>query len=132
MTQSRREFVKLTGVFAVMASAGLISTQEAFAQQQAWNKAAFEAKSLDETVKALGGPAATQSADISITAPDIAENGAVVPVARDQQDSEYAERLHPGREESQFAGSGICDSSRNRSQRRNPHQDGRRPRTCMR
>ena len=44
MTQNRREFVKLTGVFAVMASAGLISAKEAFAQQQAWNKAAFEAK----------------------------------------------------------------------------------------
>ena len=81
MTQNRREFVRLTGVLAVMASAGLISTREAFAQQQAWNKAAFEAKSLDEAVKALGGPAATQSTDISITAPDIAENGAVVPVA---------------------------------------------------
>ena len=47
--------MKLTGVFAVMASAGLISAKEAFAQQQAWNKAAFEAKTLDETVKALGG-----------------------------------------------------------------------------
>ncbi|HWL74714.1 MAG TPA: thiosulfate oxidation carrier protein SoxY, partial [Burkholderiaceae bacterium] len=31
-------------------------------------------------VKALGGSTASQSADISITAPDIAENGAVVPV----------------------------------------------------
>ena len=81
MTQHRREFIRLTGVLAVMASAGLISTREAFAQQQAWNKAAFEAKSLDEAVKALGGPPATQSTDISITAPDIAENGAVVPVA---------------------------------------------------
>jgi sulfur-oxidizing protein SoxY len=80
MKEKRREFVKLTGVFAVMAGAGLMSTKEAFAQQQAWNKAAFEAKSLDETVKALGGSAASQSADISITAPDIAENGAVVPV----------------------------------------------------
>lgn len=81
MTQHRREFIRLTGAFAVMASAGLVSTREAFAQQQAWNKAAFEAKSLDEAVKALGGPPATQSTDISITAPDIAENGAVVPVA---------------------------------------------------
>ncbi len=80
MNQNRREVVKLTGVFAVMASAGLLSAAEAFAQQQARNKA-FEAKTLDETVKALGGAALTQSADISITAPDIAENGAVVPVA---------------------------------------------------
>ncbi|HVE89391.1 MAG TPA: thiosulfate oxidation carrier protein SoxY [Burkholderiaceae bacterium] len=80
MNQNRREFVKLTGVFAVLVGAGLLSGEEALAQQQAWNKAAFEAKSLDETVKALGGPSAAQSADISITAPDIAENGAVVPI----------------------------------------------------
>jgi len=63
-----------------MAAAGLVGADEAFAQQQAWNKAAFETTSLDATVKALGGTTAAQSADISITAPDIAENGAVVPV----------------------------------------------------
>ena len=80
MNQNRREFVRVSGVFAVMVAAGLISAEEAVAQQQAWNKNAFEAKTLDETVKALGGTTAAQSADISITAPDIAENGAVVPV----------------------------------------------------
>lgn len=80
MKPNRREFLKVSGVFAVMAAAGLLSTDEAFAQQQAWNKAAFETKSLDETIKALGGTTAAQSADITITAPDIAENGAVVPV----------------------------------------------------
>lgn len=80
MSQNRREFVKLSSVFAVLAAAGLITADEAFAQQQPWNKAAFEAKTLEEAVKALGGPTAVQSADILITAPDIAENGAVVPV----------------------------------------------------
>ncbi len=80
MKQDRREFVKLSGVFAVMASAGLLSVDEALAQQQAWNKNAFEAKSLDDTIKALGGSSATKSGDITITAPDIAENGAVVPI----------------------------------------------------
>jgi sulfur-oxidizing protein SoxY len=80
MNQNRREFVKVSGVLGLMAAAGLITTQEAQAQQQAWNKAAFEAKDLTETVKALGGGTAAQSADITITAPDIAENGAVVPV----------------------------------------------------
>ncbi|MBC8118276.1 MAG: thiosulfate oxidation carrier protein SoxY [Burkholderiaceae bacterium] len=78
--KDRREFVKLSGVFALLAAAGLIGAKEALAQQQAWNKSAFEAKTLDETVKALGGPSAAQSGDITITAPDIAENGAVVPV----------------------------------------------------
>ena len=80
MNQNRRGFVSAGGLFALMAAAGLISAEEAFAQQQAWNKNAFEAKTLEETVKALGGATAAQSGDISITVPDIAENGAVVPV----------------------------------------------------
>ncbi len=78
MRRNRRDFIKLSGVYAAMAAAGLLSAEEAFAQQ-ARNKA-FEAKSLDETVKLLGGTTAVQSSQISITAPDIAENGAVVPI----------------------------------------------------
>ena len=81
MNQNRREFVKVSGALGLMAAAGLITMEQAHAQQQAWNKAAFEAKTLDETIKALGGSASAQSAEIAITAPDIAENGAVVPVA---------------------------------------------------
>ena len=81
MSENRRDFMKLTGAFGLLAAAGLMTTQEALAQQQAWNKVAFEQKNLADTVKALGGTAPTESADISITAPDIAENGAVVPVA---------------------------------------------------
>jgi sulfur-oxidizing protein SoxY len=80
MGQNRREFMKIGGVFGLMATAGLLTAEEAYAQQQAWNKAAFEAKNLDETVKALGGASAAQSGDITIVAPEIAENGAVVPV----------------------------------------------------
>lgn len=80
MNQYRRDIVKLGGVFGLLAAAGLLTSEQAFAQQQAWNKAAFEAKDLDQTVKALGGTTAAQSADITINAPDIAENGAVVPV----------------------------------------------------
>jgi len=79
MSENRRDFMKLTGVFGLLAAAGLLSTTEALAQQQAWNKAAFETKSLADTYKVLGGTPA-ESADIAITAPDIAENGAVVPV----------------------------------------------------
>jgi sulfur-oxidizing protein SoxY len=80
MSETRRDFMKLTGVFGVLAATGLLSTQEALAQQAAWNKAAFDTKSVPDTVKALGGASAAESADIAITAPDIAENGAVVPV----------------------------------------------------
>ena len=81
MDRSRRSFVQAGGVLGLMVAAGLITAEQAHAQQQAWDKAAFEAKSLDETVKALGGASVAQSTDIAITAPDIAENGAVVPVA---------------------------------------------------
>jgi sulfur-oxidizing protein SoxY len=81
MSDNRRDFMKLTGVFGLLAAAGLLTTGEALAQQQAWNRAAFETKNLADTVKALGGASPTESADIAITAPDIAENGAVVPVA---------------------------------------------------
>ena len=47
----------------------------------AWNKAAFESKALADALKSLGAANPIESRDITITAPDIAENGAVVPVA---------------------------------------------------
>lgn len=81
MMQSRREFVQATGLTGALAAIGLLGTESALAQQSAWNKAAFEAKSLGDVVKALGGTPPAESKDIVITAPDIAENGAVVPVA---------------------------------------------------
>ena len=81
MIQNRREFVKVSGVLGLMAAAGLITMKEARAQQQAWNKAAFDTKTVEDTIKALGGTTTAPSGDIAITAPDIAENGAVVPVA---------------------------------------------------
>jgi sulfur-oxidizing protein SoxY len=78
MNTDRREFVKVSGVVGLMAAAGLISTEHAQAQP-ARNKA-FEAKNLEDTVKQLGGTGVVPSKDITITAPDIAENGAVVPI----------------------------------------------------
>jgi sulfur-oxidizing protein SoxY len=73
MDRNRRDFIRAGGVLGLMVAAGLLTAEQAQAQQAAWNKAAFDTKSVDDTVKALGG-------DITITAPDIAENGAVVPV----------------------------------------------------
>ena len=66
------------GTLGALIAAGLISPGDALAQD--W-KAAFETRSLQDTLKALGGTTAAESKDITITAPDIAENGAVVPVA---------------------------------------------------
>ena len=50
------------------------------AQAAGFNRAAFDAKTLAEALKALGAGAPTESKDISLQAPDIAENGAVVPL----------------------------------------------------
>jgi sulfur-oxidizing protein SoxY len=63
-------------VAALMAAAGLLPV----AVHAAWSKDAFDAKSLADTVKALGGSAPAPSSEVTITGPDIAENGAVVPV----------------------------------------------------
>lgn len=64
-------------VAGMMAVAGLLPS----AAQAAWPQAAFEAKSLADAVKALGGAAPVESKDVTLTGPDIAENGAVVPLA---------------------------------------------------
>ena len=77
MNPNRRTALKGAAMIGALAM-GLLKSAGAWAQS--WNKAAFETKSLNDTVKALGGAsAATESKDIVITSPDIAENGAVVP-----------------------------------------------------
>jgi len=77
----RRTFLKGTlasGMLGVAASAGLLAPRAVLA---AWPKAAFEAKEIDGTLNALFKDAkVSESGDIKIKAPDIAENGAVVPI----------------------------------------------------
>ena len=74
--QTRRETLKLSAVVAgLLASAGFPQFAHA-----AFNKAAFDAKSVQDAVKAAGGGAIAESKDVTITGPDIAENGAVVPL----------------------------------------------------
>ena len=82
MNIARRTFLKLTGgvgAFAAAFAVGLVSSGRVLAAN--WNKAGFESKALADAMKSLGATGATESKDIVITAPDIAENGAVVPVA---------------------------------------------------
>ena len=82
MNISRRTFLKLTGgagAFAAAFAAGLVASGQAWAAT--WNKAGFESKALVDVMRSLGATEAVESKDIIITAPDIAENGAVVPVA---------------------------------------------------
>ena len=75
--QTRREVLQRSAaLIGLMAASGLLPS----AAQAAWNQGAFEAKSLAEVAKALGAGAPVESKDVTITGPDIAENGAVVPV----------------------------------------------------
>jgi sulfur-oxidizing protein SoxY len=64
-------------LLSILAAAGIIKPGVALAD---WNKAAFEAKSMADTLKALGATTPADSKDVQMTAPDIAENGAVVPI----------------------------------------------------
>ncbi|VAW91797.1 Sulfur oxidation protein SoxY [hydrothermal vent metagenome] len=77
----RRTFLKgtiATSTLAIVVSAGMLSPRTVLA---AWPKSAFEAKTVEDALNSLLGNAqTTPSADIKIKAPDIAENGAVVPV----------------------------------------------------
>ena len=76
--QTRREMLARSATVAgLLAAAGFLPTSAL----AAWPQAAFDAKTLADAVKALGGSAPVESKDVSITGPDIAENGAVVPVA---------------------------------------------------
>jgi sulfur-oxidizing protein SoxY len=65
------------GVVSVAVAAGLLKPGMAFATD--WNKGLFENKDLGGVMGAVGGAGAA-AGDISVKAPDIAENGAVVPV----------------------------------------------------
>lgn len=74
---NRREMLQQSAVVA-----GLLASTGLFPQwaHAAFNKNAFDAKTVAEAVRAYGGGAITASREVTITAPDIAENGAVVPL----------------------------------------------------
>ncbi len=80
MNNQRRTVLKSgsgAALLGMLAAAGLITPGMALAD---WNKAAFDAKSMADTLKALGAGQPADSKDVQVTGPDIAENGAVVPV----------------------------------------------------
>ncbi len=79
---TRREMIaRSSAVAALLLAAGVLPVCAA----EGWNKAAFDAKSIDDVMKALGVQKPVESKDIALTAPDIAENGAVVPLAASTQ-----------------------------------------------
>jgi len=81
-SMKRRIFLKgslATGAVGMAVSTGLLTPRVSLA---AWSKAAFEATDVNGGVSALFGSSDMDKSDkIKIKAPDIAENGAVVPVS---------------------------------------------------
>lgn len=77
----RRVFLRgslAAGVVGVAAGAGLLRPQSVLA---AWSEDAFGAKEVPAALNALMGSDITEPSEaINIKAPDIAENGAVVPI----------------------------------------------------
>jgi sulfur-oxidizing protein SoxY len=66
------------GLLAAGLAAGLLRPLDSLAA--AWNKDAFGAKTALDALKSLGASGAAPSKDLLIEAPQIAENGAVVPI----------------------------------------------------
>ncbi len=76
MNNTRRSVLKSTGALGTLVALGLITEKQALAQA---NRAGFEAKTLADAIKSIGGTPAS-NAQVNLQAPDIAENGAVVPL----------------------------------------------------
>ena len=74
--QTRRETLKRSAIVA-----GLLAGTGLFPEYAlAYNKSAFEAKTIIDALKALGAGAPVESKEVALVAPEIAENGAVVPL----------------------------------------------------
>ncbi len=77
---SRRELLShSTRLGAMMVALGLLPWPRT-AGAQVYNNAAFDAKTMRDLSKALDAQAPVESSDITVIAPEIAENGALVPV----------------------------------------------------
>jgi sulfur-oxidizing protein SoxY len=81
MNLMRRTVLRAGGgasLYALLAAAGMLRPDVALAADR--NEKAFDAKNLKDAFDALGAGNRINSADIVMTAPEIAENGAVVPI----------------------------------------------------
>jgi sulfur-oxidizing protein SoxY len=67
------------GALAAALAAGILKPTEVLAAEE-WNRAAFEAKDAAAALKGIGAANPADSKDIVLTAPEIAENGAMVQV----------------------------------------------------
>ena len=81
MAPRRRNFLQAfgsAGLLAGLLGSGLLRPGRALAV--AFNRAAFDARSAADALRLIGATAAETSADIVLKTPEIAENGAAVPI----------------------------------------------------
>jgi len=79
MSMNRRSLVKAVAAGGALMGLSVLMPRVAMA---AWAREAFEAKEQGAAIKALyGEDVVAESAEVVLDAPDIAENGAVVPVS---------------------------------------------------
>jgi sulfur-oxidizing protein SoxY len=108
----RRKFLQNTLTASAAVGVGVLTPAMVFADNHGGDKAAekpaeekaaeapaadgaypFKEKDMAKTLKALGVEGATESADIKLKAPDVAENGAVVPITIDASAIAGADKL---------------------------------------
>ncbi|HTQ77277.1 MAG TPA: thiosulfate oxidation carrier protein SoxY [Burkholderiales bacterium] len=77
MSLDRRRMLRSAGALGALLVAGLLKPLAALA---AWNKDAFTAKTVDGALKGLGVAGSEPNGGLTLDAPQIAENGAVVPI----------------------------------------------------
>ncbi|MGA8051098.1 MAG: thiosulfate oxidation carrier protein SoxY [Burkholderiales bacterium] len=81
MDEGRRFVLRGAGATSALAAAlaaGLLRPERVLAAT--WNKAAFAAKDPADALKSIGASDAVDSSDVTLDLPEIAENGAVVPI----------------------------------------------------
>lgn len=67
------------GVYVAALALGMVRPIQLLLAAE-WNKAAFDAKTVPEALKGIGASSISESDQIELKAPEIAENGAIVPV----------------------------------------------------
>lgn len=78
MNTLRRTLLRAAGALAVALASGLLTPVRALAG--AWNQSGFASKAVADALKSIDATTSVESPDILIKAPEIAENGAIVPI----------------------------------------------------
>jgi len=81
MDEGRRVILRsagATGALVAALAAGLLKPERALAAN--WDKSAFRQKNFEDALRSIGAENAQKSSQLMLDVPEIAENGAVVPV----------------------------------------------------